>query len=228
MISEPQTWRTTSAITRAGSDSRAATDINMRGGTYENRGSHYNAREDSRRRPSHSDRIIRRHPGGNWSSRHGGSRGVAGPYDRKPEKTWRAKERSLEEDSLEWRQGQGRGGEKTRDIVPYEHVPASSVTDGRCDASKENSATGRKLASAIITPSSMDHSMEENVTIRDRGEARTLTFSPTTNKEVLNPDEQVIGALDDMDIGEHLDSTMMEAEVEDDDLLGVDLMDLKA
>lgn len=45
---------------------------------------------------------------------------------------------------------------------------------------------------------------------------------------MLNPDEQIIGALDDMDISAHLDSAMMEADVEEDDLLGVDLMELEA
>lgn len=68
----------------------------------------------------------------------------------------------------------------------------------------------------------------DNVTIR--GFARTLTFSPASLQVELNglENDQIIGALDDMEIVEQHDGGMMECEVQDDDLLGEDLMAIKA
>ncbi|KAJ4917314.1 Uncharacterized protein Rs2_02864 [Raphanus sativus] len=87
--------------------------------------------------------------------------------------------------------------------------------------------SGRRLASKIISPLSQD----ANVTKRVRMESitRTLSFSPKEKVE----DEQVIGALNDMEL---TDINILEEEeqgeamlVEDpnDDLLGEDLMEME-
>lgn len=60
------------------------------------------------------------------------------------------------------------------------------------------SASSRKLASTIITPTRLDFSMEENVTVRERGDAMALSFDSTNDKEPMNVDDQIIG--DDMEI----------------------------
>lgn len=67
-----------------------------------------------------------------------------------------------------------------------------------------------------------------NVTVR--GLARTLTFSPASLQVELNglENDQMIGALEDMEIVEQQDDAMMECEVQDDDLLGEDLIAIEA
>lgn len=105
--------------------------------------------------------------------------------------------------------------EKQRhEIVPYEHDSGSSEAVSRSPvAKKKDTVSARKLASTIITPSRLDHPMEENVTVRQRGEPLPINFSPSTDKEPMNTDEEIIGALDDMEILEQQDGEMMEAEI---------------
>ncbi|KAH0870526.1 hypothetical protein HID58_077548 [Brassica napus] len=89
--------------------------------------------------------------------------------------------------------------------------------------------SGRKIASKIVTPTRDDQ--ENNVTIRDRGLARTLSFSP--KEKLLTADDQIIDALNDMEIigtsnieGDPYETAMV-GEDHDDDLLGDALLDME-
>ena len=81
--------------------------------------------------------------------------------------------------------------ETSREIVPYEHVSAPSTVDNNAGGSS------RKLASTIVTPV-REHHMVENVTLQDRGDARSLTFSPLRETEPSGAKDQIIEALHDM------------------------------
>ncbi|KAF2532287.1 hypothetical protein F2Q70_00029300 [Brassica cretica] len=89
-------------------------------------------------------------------------------------------------------------------------------------------SSGKRIASLIVTPSR--HDLDDNVTKRPRVSPRLLTFSPT--EEVLPVDAQVIGALDDMEITSNSAWRLNDADKSEggneDDLLGEDLMDMKA
>ncbi|KAL0730518.1 hypothetical protein Bca4012_026611 [Brassica carinata] len=87
--------------------------------------------------------------------------------------------------------------------------------------------SSRKLASAIVTPSRLDHPMAENVTVRNIGEGRSLTFSPLNGKDPLHADDQIIDALLDMELVDQKEGGMMDVEVNDDDLLALDLMEME-
>ncbi|KAF2575519.1 hypothetical protein F2Q70_00003236 [Brassica cretica] len=70
-----------------------------------------------------------------------------------------------------------------------------------------------------------------NFTIRDKGLARTLSFSP--KEKLLAVDDQIIDALNDMEIigtsnieGDPYETAMV-GEEHDDDLLGEDLIDME-
>lgn len=71
-----------------------------------------------------------------------------------------------------------------------QHLAQLSDEDGK------DARYGKKLASAIFTPTSR-HSlhMSDNVTVRDRGVSKSLSFSPKAGGE-----EAIIGALSDMDL----------------------------
>ncbi|CAH8359631.1 unnamed protein product [Eruca vesicaria subsp. sativa] len=56
----------------------------------------------------------------------------------------------------------------------------------------------RRLASTIVTPTAVEHTMECNITIRTKGVANILSFSPLQEQET-DDTEQMIGALNYMD-----------------------------
>ncbi|KAF8081584.1 hypothetical protein N665_0876s0002 [Sinapis alba] len=62
--------------------------------------------------------------------------------------------------------------------------------------------------------------------LRDRDAARSLSFSPNVVHDA-GADTAIIGALSDMEIIEQTDETMLEREVQKDNLLGVDLMEME-
>ncbi|KAJ4888183.1 Uncharacterized protein Rs2_27931 [Raphanus sativus] len=93
---------------------------------------------------------------------------------------------------------------------------------------KATQNSGKKLASAIVTPS-RSQPKDQNVTTRDTNVAKQIPFSLM---EEDNNEYQMIGALQGMDIAgsssmvvDH-DSFMME-KVEEDDLLGEDLKEME-
>ncbi|CAN7066063.1 unnamed protein product [Brassica rapa subsp. trilocularis] len=113
---------------------------------------------------------------------------------------------------------QGRSSPKTDD-VPYEQLQSNQ--QGRV-------RTERRLASTIVTPSHQLTPQEDNVTIRGKNVALSLTFSPQANGGAEN--DQIIGALKDMEILDTNDAGMMECDVQNDDLLADEVreMDEKA
>uniref|UniRef100_A0A0D3E5N7 pectinesterase n=1 Tax=Brassica oleracea var. oleracea TaxID=109376 RepID=A0A0D3E5N7_BRAOL len=195
---------------------------------------HNNSKHDS-----HSDRVIRARDERPRSNRYGGSRFGAKPYDRfgMEEATWRvkAKEKRSDKGHLRWREKIKENGmveSSSMDVVPYEHTPYNkphSISDDRPYRSKDQKSggehSGKRLASAIVTPSRQPHSMEDNVTVRCNLN-HSLTFSPQGSANVIEND-QMIGALNDMDLVEPFEGAMMECDDHADDLLGQDLMELE-
>ncbi|KAJ4917240.1 Uncharacterized protein Rs2_02790 [Raphanus sativus] len=132
------------------------------------------------------------------------------------------------EDSNKWKDD-GLEGSSSRMIVPYEqstgHLSLSSHNSEEKKRTETSSA--RKIASTIVTPSRVENTMESNVTVRNMSEGRTLSFSPSNGKEPIACDDQIIGALTDMEMMDQSNGDMMEEDVEDDDLLGIDLMEME-
>ncbi|CAF1833667.1 unnamed protein product [Brassica napus] len=71
--------------------------------------------------------------------------------------------------------------------------------------------------------------MEENVTKRAKELTRSLSFTDLSDHEPVTVagDNQIIGALNDMEIEDNQDDGMMECEGMDEDLLGIDLKDME-
>ena len=86
-----------------------------------------------------------------------------------------------------------------------------------------------RLASTIVTPSRVDHDMDENVTKRSKGLTRSLSFKTLSDQEpvTIAGDNQIIGALNDMEIEDQQDDGMMECEMLHEDLLGLDLKEME-
>ncbi|KAG5416113.1 hypothetical protein IGI04_003680, partial [Brassica rapa subsp. trilocularis] len=165
-----------------------------------------------RRERGHAGRIIRRKDEFKRSDRYGGGRARTGPYDRNDGRSWRVKPK-LNNATDSDQNGNGVAN-KRNDIVPYEHLLGAG------------SHGTRKLASAIVTPSRVRSS--ENMTVRGRvdevADARLLTFSPQAKGTV---DDQIIGALSDMDLVDQQDSGLMDTDANEDDLLGDELMEME-
>ncbi|KAF2593739.1 hypothetical protein F2Q70_00043994 [Brassica cretica] len=86
----------------------------------------------------------------------------------------------------------------------------------------------KRIASAIVTPSRGDSS-DGNVTKRFKGTPRSLAFETLTQQDPkpATEDEQVIEALNDMDITVQLDGGMMDCEMQNDDLMGLELAEME-
>jgi len=185
--------------------------------------------ENDSSRGRHSDRIIRSRDDHLRRNRYGSARDNPGPYARPNEKAWKVKPKTHEV-------GRGQSavdedamirGATSGEIVPYEQSPehkSRSIVD-LAEMRSGEKTSNRKLASTIVTPVRADHPMEENVTLRDRGEARALAFSP--NGEPSHADDLIIGALSDMEIMEQSDGALMADGDDGEDLLGLDLMELE-
>uniref|UniRef100_A0A0D3BUM1 DUF4283 domain-containing protein n=1 Tax=Brassica oleracea var. oleracea TaxID=109376 RepID=A0A0D3BUM1_BRAOL len=188
---------------------------------------------------THSDRIMRRRNDPNRGDRYGGSRASKGPYDRNKRQTWREKaETNMRLVTMS--QPSTATTTSSRQIVPYEQSSGISNNDlnGMVEQTarvgESNSARGAKrLASTIVTPSRIDLSdhndMEENVTKRAKELTRSLSFTDLSDHEPVTVagDNQIIGALNDMEIEDNQDDGMMECEGMDEDLLGIDLKDME-
>ncbi|KAH0879139.1 hypothetical protein HID58_066533 [Brassica napus] len=184
--------------------------------------------EDDSSRGRHSDRIIRSRDDHSRRSRYGGARG-AGPYAR-PKTTPKLHDRlgrnQIEGDSAT------NAGSTSREIVPYERSPTttSPTNAGLAETRSGERLTYRKLASTIVTPVRAEQPMENNVTLRGKGEARTIVFSPSGSAETSHPDDLIIGALSDMELMDQSEGALAAdgADGDDgDDLLELDLMVLE-
>ncbi|CAN7046102.1 unnamed protein product, partial [Brassica oleracea var. botrytis] len=179
---------------------------------------------DGANRYSHSARIMRRRDGNGRTHSYGGSRQYSKPYHRNVEQRWCAKQYNGSYNMR--REEPERGSQAT--IIPDgsdingnsgndQHVAQHSEDDGK------DARHGNKLASEIVTPTSphLLH-MSDNVTVRDRGVSKSLSFSPKAGG-----DDAIIGALGDMDLTVPQDEHMIDCEVNDDDILGMDLMEME-
>ncbi|KAF2568817.1 hypothetical protein F2Q68_00024572 [Brassica cretica] len=101
------------------------------------------------------------------------------------------------------------------------------------NGTNDSRGNGKKLASTIVTPSCIAVHNEENVTVRERGTIRAITFYPMeeVGQKEVHDEDQIIDALQDMDIvgssslmtSDH--TTRMECDIDGDDLLGDELME---
>ena len=216
--------------TRNSQEYEARPDMRNRIGESNNNYSRSWGKDRSER--SHAGRIIRRKDEFKRNDRYGGGRARTGPYDRNDGRSWRVKPKLNNATDSE-QNGNGVAN-KRNEIVPYEHFlgagshdPLISGNDlSSREENKEDTSGTRKLASAIVTPSRVRSS--ENVTVRGRvdevPDARLLTFSPQAKGPV---DDQIIGALSDMDLVDQQDSGLMDTDANEDDLLGDELMEME-
>ncbi|CAN6860558.1 unnamed protein product [Brassica oleracea] len=146
-------------------------------------------------RSGHADRIIRRRDELSRGSRYGGSRSGLGPYDRPQATRWRAKPRPTDKDKG-WTD-KGKDDEAARANVSYGQSSRGLALVIHNPENKESSGPQgtKKIASAIVTPSRLDRPMEDNVTVRNKGETRALAFSPSGGQDPTTADGQIIGAL---------------------------------
>ncbi|CAF1751095.1 hypothetical protein Bca4012_044239 [Brassica carinata] len=165
---------------------------------YHSRSAYMARHADNRR--GYDDReglIMRRRDGNGRTHLYGGSRQHSKPYHRNVEQRLCAK--------------QYNGSYNMRREDPASGSQATIIPDG----SDINSNSGNDQHVA-------QHSESYNVTVRDRGVSKSLSFSPKASG-----DEAIIGALSGMDLTVPQDEHMIDCEVNDDDLLGMDLMEME-
>ncbi|WZY99103.1 hypothetical protein YC2023_071432 [Brassica napus] len=158
------------------------------------------------------------------------------PYEVKKTQTWRAKDVRDGGSQSEQRHGgvmQSGGYDDTH----VEGLPIVQVESEPSEIAGTSRSSGRKIASAIVIPSRL-LSNDGNITFRDRGDPRAITFSPVGNdgyKEDLERG-QIIGALQDMEIVEsdglvvHQQDQNKDMEVwneQADDLIGEELEEME-
>ncbi|KAF3592930.1 hypothetical protein DY000_02020715 [Brassica cretica] len=146
------------------------------------------------------------------------------PYEKKKQHSWRIKDHSKTREDV-----------NMKIIAPYVSIPRTGDIGGSSTQQSDGvmmqdtqQSSGKRIASLIVTPSR--HALDDNVTKRPTVSPRLLTFSPT--EEVLPVDAQVISALNDMEITSNSAERLNDADKSEggneDDLLGEDLMDMKA
>ncbi|KAF2567867.1 hypothetical protein F2Q68_00026729 [Brassica cretica] len=167
---------------------------------------------------SHYDRIIRARDERPRSNRYGGSHFGNKPYDRfgKEELTWR--EKAKEKASV---------GSGSRDNVNHRNRGERSgkVEPTWREKAKEKVSEGSGSMDVVPyerTPTIRPLSIIENRTYRSEGHRNGGERSGSTN---VPDNDQMIGALNDMDMVEPFEGVMMECDDHADDLLGEDLMD---
>ncbi|CAH8358544.1 unnamed protein product [Eruca vesicaria subsp. sativa] len=173
----------------------------------------------------HADRVMRGRDARVGNMRYKGSRHGKGLYDCNFNMTLSEKERKNESKYQNF-------SEKATDLVPYEHVECNGNTTqdvGKSQRSSEtnNAADERQCkhqASTIVAPGFQQANMHDNVTIRSKTVARSLTFSLQTSFAVVM-DEQVIGALSDMEV--HAKDGDGDDMMASDDLFDYELKDLE-
>uniref|UniRef100_A0A0D3BUQ1 DUF4283 domain-containing protein n=1 Tax=Brassica oleracea var. oleracea TaxID=109376 RepID=A0A0D3BUQ1_BRAOL len=201
----------------------------------------------------HADRVIRRRDEPSWRKKYGGAREEAKPYDRYIGATWREKKSQpqgrhdgnvvrdrLLRVSLDRADGPDDHQRQRASSPPRESAksvqadcevpPLQSPARPSPDQRGLGRATGtRRIASTIVTPSRGD-GVDGNVTKRLKGTPRSLAFDTLTEQDPkpTTENDQVIEALDDMDITKQLDDGLMDSEIQDDDLMGVELAEMEA
>ncbi|CAH8385009.1 unnamed protein product [Eruca vesicaria subsp. sativa] len=165
--------------------------------------------------------------------RQGDIRYRTGPYKRQQDHIWR--EKSRDGVSGEEREGSStlRGVDR---IAPYAQPAGSGAvalgtTTSTCSAMDKGKASTsvRRLASAIVSPTGTAHVHEGNITIREKGATRALTFSPRSLHVEDNclENDQMIEALHDEDTEEQSVGRLLESEGQDFDLLGEELKEME-
>ncbi|KAF8114094.1 hypothetical protein N665_0042s0016 [Sinapis alba] len=182
---------------------------------------------------THSSRIERRQNEysrgalyGGLQDRYGGLQAGKGPYDRAPKQSWRKKNSKTAASGS--RQVQVDKASGSCDVVSYEQQ--GKIIAGALESSDlppEEGRSIRRLESMIVTPSHDGLSMEANVTRWHHEVARVLSFP--TDRELASSvgSNQVIGALKDMDLDDQQVGEMMDCEVQEDDLLGLELKEME-
>ncbi|KAF3554885.1 hypothetical protein F2Q69_00012121 [Brassica cretica] len=188
----------------------------------------------------HVDRIIRRRDDHTRSSRYGGSQVGTGPYDHyrgdgNSGVAWREKR-------VQPRQGTEGVVRQCLDAVPVgkdsvsyghtsTHSNALTLPDRKSSESKISEEThgNRRLASTIVTPSRIDREREENVTKRPKVSPQVLSFESLSDKEseMGDGEDRIIDALTDMDIADKQDDGLMDCDVQNDDLMGLELAEME-
>ncbi|KAF2603890.1 hypothetical protein F2Q70_00026007 [Brassica cretica] len=196
--------------------------------------------------------VIRRRDEPAWRKRYGGVRVEAKPYDRYNGANWREKksqpqsrhDKDVVRDRLvraSADRGDGSYEHQMRSVSPLPRENAKRVEADReasplqsqARPSHDQRSVGvvvvtRRIASAIVTPSRSD-SLDGNVTKRLKGTPRSLAFDTLTEQDPkpTTEDDQVIEALDDMDITEQLNGGLMDCEMQNDDLMGLELAEME-
>ncbi|KAH0936542.1 hypothetical protein HID58_013659 [Brassica napus] len=144
------------------------------------------------------------------------------PYGKQRPTVWRAKERSPAHEVY--------NADRSGSLAHGTHMRFTGEPSvHHSDDELVHKSSGKRIASQIVTPARHDN--DDNVTKRPRVSPRLLTFSPT--KKALPVDAQIIGALNGMEIvdpintEEELHDQEMLAEIQEDDMLGEDLMDME-
>ena len=168
---------------------------------------------------------MRHHSDRSRNNKYGGSRASTGPYDRPQRQTWQEKAERIKHPVPAVR---------SREIVPYEQ--SSPIRNDELNGPIEHQGIGsgdgktaKRLASTIVTPSRSGHDMEENVTKRAKGLTRSLSFTSLSEQgpAATDGDNQIIGALNDMDIEDQQEEEVMECDTPDEDLLGMELKEME-
>ncbi|KAG2270593.1 hypothetical protein Bca52824_065148 [Brassica carinata] len=198
---------------------------------YRTQDDRYMPRYDSTR-----DKLVRRR--GDKRGPHSASRYSRryAPCEAKKTQSWRAKDvRDGGSHSV-----QRHGGPMQLDCHKDSHndgLQIMQLDSEPSEITRTSRNSGRKIASAIVTPSRM-LSNDENITFRDRGDPRSITFSPMEKEGYKDDMErgQIIGALQDMEIGEsdglvvHQHDLIKDIEVLNeaaDNLIGEELEDME-
>ncbi|KAF2582358.1 hypothetical protein F2Q68_00004792 [Brassica cretica] len=211
---------------------------------YDNGRRHYDLEDSREAYKGHADRIIRRRDEPSRRMRYGGSRVGAGPYDRHKGASWREIKHQPRHDKEVPRNREERASADLLD-GSYGHqacrVSSSPGVSGKVYPSSSHvrkspdqkilgaAVVTRRIASAIVTPSRSDHSLDGNVTKRLKGTPRSLAFDTLTEQDpkTAREDDQVIEALNDMDITDQIDGGLMDCEMQNDDLMGLELAEME-
>ena len=191
--------------------------------TYQSR-----SRGPIHRNDSHSGRIIRRWDEKHNKNRYGSSRYGIRPYDRKEHLSWGEKSHNKARENDKGTDQVRNGTSSSREAVLYDHTSNKNHTPKTDEVAHQSGGPSgyKRLPCAIVTLSRQPPSQENNIKIRDKSVALSLTFSPQVpDNKVWN--DQIIGALNDMEIMDPNADAMMDNDVQHDDFSGEDLMDVK-
>ncbi|KAF2561447.1 hypothetical protein F2Q70_00017136 [Brassica cretica] len=211
---------------------------------YDNGRRHYDLEDSREAYKGHADRIIRRRDEPSRRMRYGGSRVGAGPYDRHKGATWREikhqprhdkevprnREERASADLLDGSYGhQARRVSSSPGVSGKVYPSSSHVCKSPDQKSLGATVVTRQIASAIVTPSRGDHSLDGIVTKRLKGTPRSPAFDTLTEQDpkTAREDDQVIEALNDMDITDQIDGGLMDCEMQNDDLMGLELAEME-